>query len=41
MRAAGHLRHHTAEPNMQLHAGGDGVGEQCLAADDAYPRLIA
>ncbi len=37
----GHLRHHAAETGVLVHAGGDGVGQQRVAADDAHAGLVA
>ena len=41
VRSAGHLRHHPAEPGMQVDAGGDLVGQQLMAPDQADAGLVA
>src|SRR6476660_4926987 len=41
MGPAGHLGHHSAEPDVLLDTGGDFVREQLVAADDADAGLVA
>jgi hypothetical protein len=37
---AGHLGYHAAEPGVLVHAGGDRVGEQVVAAHEPDPGLV-
>jgi len=41
VRPAGHFRHYAAEARVLVHAGGDGVGEQVVAAHQPDPGLVA
>jgi hypothetical protein len=41
MGTARDLRHHSAETGVLVDAGGDGVGQQGGAADDADAGLVA
>ena len=41
VRPAGHLGHHAAEPRMLIHARGDGIREQVVAADQPDTGLVA
>ena len=40
VRPAGYLGHHAAEPGVLVHAGGDGVGQQFVPADQPDPGLV-